>query len=817
LRTRLVPGFVSMIWLVWLSCQFLHAAPPPQQKTADPVAPAAASQRALLDKYCVACHSDKLRTSGLSLQSADLAKVPENAEVWEKVIRKLRANAMPPQGLPRPDQPATDALVKYLETSIDQQAQAHPDPGRSPLHRLNRTEYKNAVRDLLGLDVDVVALLPPDDESYGFDNIADVLRTSPALLERYLSASWKIGRLAVGDAAISPDTATYRVKPDLSQDGHLEGLPLGTRGGISVQHTFPLDGEYEIRVRLWRPTTDIIRGIASKHQVEISIDGERVKLVSVGGKEDAEASYKAPGISAADIDQRLTVRVPVKAGPRTVVATFLTRSEAQEDDVLEPFIRTNLDPVGYQGQPVVDRVSITGPFNGKTAENTPSRQRIFVCHPASPADEIPCAKKIFASLASRAYRRPANDTDVERMLTFYQRRRNKGGDFEGGIESAIQLILASPEFLYRFESDPDNMPAGGVRPLTDFELASRLSFFLWSAAPDDELLKVAGEKKLHDPRVLEQQVRRLLQDPKSVSLTDNFAGQWLFLRNLKSVNPDFESFPDFDDNLRQAMKHETELLFGSVVREDRPVLDLLNADYTFVNERLARHYGIKGIYGNDFQRVPITDENRRGLLGQASILTVTSYATRTSPVERGKWILTNLIGLPPNPPPPNVPALKEHADAGQVESLRQRMEAHRASPVCAGCHKVMDPIGFSLENFDAVGQWRDTDEGAKIDPSGVMFTGDKVSGPASLRQALLKRPEVFVGVVTEKLMTYALGRGVEYYDMPAIRAVLQRAAKDDYRWSSLVMGIVESTPFQMKKKSPEGEGQGQSVVASAAQ
>ncbi len=797
-----VKDIVCLATFVVVISTCTQAAPPPQQPLN---APSVSNERALVDKYCVVCHSDKLKTGGLTLQSADMTNIPAGAETWEKVIHKVSLGAMPPQGMPRPDPAVLNGLVSWLETSIDRAAATSPNPGRATLHRLNRTEYANAIHDLLDLDVDPAPLLPADDESYGFDDIADVLRTSPSLLERYMSASWNLSRLAMGDPNLGADTTTYRAKPDLSQNGHMEGLPLGTRGGLSMRHYFPLDGEYIIRVRLWRATADAIKGLEELHQVEVSIDGQRVKLATIGGKDEAELSYTNSGKSALEIDARLTVHVPVKAGPRTVVATFLSEGESQDDNILQPFERANLDPLDFRGLPAVDRVSITGPLNATGPGDTPSRKLIFVCHPTSHADELPCAKKIIGTLARKAYRRPVSDNDLETLLSFYQKGRNEGGTFDSGIEAAIQLILASPEFLFRFEPDPPALAAGAVYRISDLELASRLSFFLWSTGPDDQLLNLATLGKLKDPAVLESQVKRMLADPKSKALVDNFADQWLYLRNLKNINPDFETFPDFDDNLRQAMRHETDLFFTNLIREDRSIFDLLNANYTFINERLARHYGIPNVYGTDFRRVNITDDRRMGLLGQASILTITSYATRTSPVQRGKWILTNLIGMPPDPPPPNVPALKEHSDPGKVTSLRQRMEEHRKNPACAGCHKLMDPIGFSLENFDAVGQWRTTDEGAKIDPTGVMFNGAKIDGPVALRHILTANPEIFSSVFAEKLMIYALGRGVQYYDMPAVRAIVREAVRNDYRFSSIVLGIVKSTPFQMKVKGTDGE------------
>ena len=760
----------------------------------------------LLDQYCVTCHNEKLKTGGLSLQGANLADIPKGAETWEKVIRKLRVGAMPPQGMPRPDKTTLDGFATFLETSLDRGYASKPNPGRATMHRLNRTEYANAIRDLLALDIDTTELLPPDDESSGFDNIADVLRVSPSLMERYLSASWNISRLAVGNLSIAPSTATYRVRPDLSQDQHIEGLPLGTRGGILIHHTFPVDGEYIIKVRLWRNTFDLMRGMEDSHQIEISLDGERVRLVTVGGHDDFVKMAENPGSFGTDLDQRLTIRIPVKAGSRAISATTILRSHAQKDDLIKAFMRTTVDGEDITGDPSVDRLTVEGPFNQTGVGDTASRRKIFVCQPvvdkSGAKDELPCARKILSTLARHAYRRPLKDSDLEEPLSFYQRRRNNNGSFDAGIESALQLILASPEFLFRFEPDPANAAADTPYRIDDVALASRLSFFLWSSIPDDTLLNLAAQGKLKDPAVLDQQVKRMLADPKAESLADNFAEQWLFLRNLKNASPNLVDFPDFDDNLRQAMLQETKLFFESIQHEDRSVLDLLNGDYTFVNERLAKHYGIPGIYGSQFRRVPVTDPARRGLLGQASILTVTSYPNRTSPVQRGKWILTNILGTPPTPPPPNVPQLTENAEGAQPKSVRERMEAHRADAVCAGCHKVMDPVGFALENFDAIGRWRASDDGVKIDPSGTLFNGAKVAGAAELRQTLTSRPEIFVGVMTEKLLTYALGRGVEYYDMPAVRKIVRDAGTRDFKFSSLITGVVKSSPFQMKLKAP---------------
>jgi mono/diheme cytochrome c family protein len=758
-----------------------------------------AARTALLNKYCVACHSAKLRIGGLSLQDANLGNVPAGAETWEKVIRKLRTGSMPPQGVPRPDTASLNDLAGFLENAVDRAAAANPNPGHAAMHRLNRSEYANAIHDLLALDVDATALLPPDDESSGFDNIADVLRMSPSLMERYLSASWNISRQAVGNMNIAPETATYRVRPDLSQDQHIEGLPLGTRGGILVHHYAPLDAEYVIKLRLWRNTFDLMRGMEDAHQIQISVDGNQVRLVTAGGHDEFLKMTANPGTFGGDLDKQLTVRMALKAGSHVITASTILRSHAEKDDLIKPFLRTTIDGLDIMGDPSVDRLTVEGPLTPTGVGHTASRAKIFVCTPQTEKDELQCARKIISALLRRAYRRPLKDSDLETPLSFYQRRRNGNGSFDAGIEAALQFILASPEFLFRFEPDPSDLPVDAAYQLSDVALASRLAFFLWSTPPDDELLKLASQGKLHEHSVLEQQVKRMLADNRADALVDNFAEQWLFLRNLKNSSPDPQIFPDFDDNLRQAMREETKLFFQSIVREDRSVMDLLNADYTFVNERLARHYGIPNIYGSQFRRVTLTSEDRRGLLGQGSILTVTSYPNRTSPVQRGKWILTNLLGIPPTPPPPNVPALKENGD-GKPLSLRERMEQHRADPVCAGCHKVMDPIGFALENFDAVGQWRAMDDGSPIDPSGTLYNGVKVDGPVALRQMLAGRPDVFAGVMTEKLLTYSLGRGLQYYDMPAVRKIVHDSSAHDLRFSSLVLGVAESVPFEMKVK-----------------
>jgi len=757
---------------------------------------AAAEQRAMLDKYCVTCHNQRLKTGGLALDNLNLDRVGDNAEIWEKVLRKLHGGMMPPQGMPRPDEPTVTRFMATLEASLERAAVSRPEPGRSTLHRLNRTEYGNAIHDLLDLDIDVASLLPADDEANGFDNIADVLRVSPSLLEQYLSASDKLASLAVGDPSITPISLVYQAPPDLSQENHIEGLPLGTRGGISIRYNFPLDGEYDFRVFLLQNIVGYLTGLEYAHQLEISIDGRRVFLAQVGGEEDNKMSDANLGVAKDTIDARLRTRIPVKAGPRTVVVTFLRRNSAPSDEPLQPFTRDH-DLQNMNGIPLIDRMQITGPFNPTGSGDTPSRRRIFTCHPANAAAELPCARQILSNLARRAYRRPVTGSDLETLLTFYQSARNKK-NFEAGIENALRLMLTNPKFLFRIETDPTGAPAGSMHPLNDLELASRLSFFLWSTIPDDQLITLASQGRLKEPAVLEQQVKRMLADDRSEALVKNFAGQWLMLRNLQSVLPDPNEFPNFDDNLRQAFRKETEMFFASIVREDRSVLDLLNADYTFANERLAKHYGIPGIYGSQFRRVKLTGEERRGLLGQGSVLTVTSEANRTSPVKRGKFILEAILGTPPPAPPPNVPPLKENEGA-QAQSVRARLEEHRKNPACASCHAVMDPLGFSLENFDGVGEWRTKEPGGVVDPSGQLADGTKVDGPVALRQAIMKHPEQFVRTLTEKMMTYGLGRGLEYYDMPTVRRIAMDASRSDYKFSSIVLGIVNSTPFKMRR------------------
>jgi hypothetical protein len=776
---------------VWLWVAQAHAAP---------------RYREVLDTYCVTCHNQRLKTAGLTLDTLDLEKVADKPEVWEKVVRKLGSGTMPPQGVKRPDQATYRDLTSWLESQLDRAAEVRPNPGRPVVHRLNRSEYANAIRDLLALDIDAAALLPPDDSAFGFDNISDALGVSPSLEEHYLSAALKIGALAVGDPNVTPGSETWRIRQDLSQDQHIEGLPLGTIGGTLVHYNFPLDGEYTFQAKLYRTNLNIMRGLEVAHQVEFSIDGQRIHIATIGGKDDLAGLFQKPTDTGDAVDARLRVRVHVKAGPHAVAVAFVEDPEVAEPDRLQPFLRSSVDNFDWSGHPHLQILTVAGPFQAAGPGDTPSRRRIFACHPDTSAAEAPCARQIVSTLARRAYRQPVTDADVRPIMNFYESGRREGG-FEAGIELALERILASPRFVFRIERDPAGVAPGTAYRISDLDLASRLSFFLWSSIPDDELVKVASQGKLKNAAVFDREVERMLADPRSESLVTNFAGQWLQLRNLRNVQPNTDDFPDFDDNLRQSFRRETELLFKSVVSEDRNVLDLMTADYTFVNERLARHYGIPDIYGSRFRRVPITDEARKGLLGQGSILALTSHAERTSPVVRGKWILENILGTPVAPPPPDVPLLKENQEGQRPRTMREQMAEHRTSAVCASCHKIMDPIGLALENFDAIGAWRSEDAGVPIDATGELADGTKVDGVVTLRKALVSRPEVFVGTLTEKLLTYALGRGLDYHDMPAVRAIVRDAATKNYRFSALVLGVVHSTPFQMRMAAqPEGDG-----------
>ncbi len=771
--------------------------------------PADTPERALLDRYCVTCHNDALRTAGLALDGLDLDRVGDHADVWEKVVGKLRAGMMPPAGRPRPDGEASGRLVAYLEAELDRAAAAHPDPGRSAaLRRLNATEYRNAVRDLLDLDIDVATLLPADDSSAGFDNVS-LGGLDPGRFERYLAAARRIARLAVGAPVRSPVADTFVVPSDLNQTGHVDGMPFGTRGGAQFDYNFPVDAEYELRVELGKSwNTNRIGGLREPHDVAILLDGAPVEVLTVSPPARRPAAAQSVLYQADDrpADADLFVRVPVAAGPHTVGAAFVSRGGELVERHRQPFLKVHITVGGDQRtQPNVYSISVTGPFEATGPGDTPSRRRIFTCRPADDADpaaERACAAEILRTLARRAYRRPATDTDVDLLLGFFDEGRADGG-FDAGVEMALRRLLVSPEFLLRVERDPAG--ADGPYPVSGLELASRLSFFLWSSLPDDELIEAASRGDLRDPAALEAQVRRMLADDRAASLVTSFAAQWLYLRNLPAVSPDFIVFPDFDETLRRALRRETELFFESVVREDRSVLDLITADYTFLNERLARHYGMPGVAGSRFRRVPLPPGSPRGgLLGHGSILAVTGYATRTSPVVRGKWVLENLLGTPPPPPPPNVPPLDE-AKSAAVLSMRERMEEHRRNPACAACHALMDPVGLSLENFDAIGRWRTLTAGlAPIDAAGGLPDGTTFDGVAGLRQALLDRSDQFVRTLVDKLMTYALGRATEHYDAPAVRAVERGAKAGGYRFSDLVLGIVRSTPFQMRRPDPVG-------------
>ena len=776
-------------------------------------APAAAPDqyRTLLDRYCVSCHSDRLRTANLSLETFDVAQVGDGAETWEKVIRKLRARQMPPPPRPRPDDETYVRFVDWIETELDRAAAADVNPGTETIHRLNRTEYTNAIRDLLALEIDGRDLLPADDQSYGFDNIADVLSLSPALLERYMLAAGRVAQLAIGDTSIRPTTAVYATSPVRLQHDRMSELhPFGTRGGFATRHYFPVDGEYDIRVTLERTHADAIKGLQRRNRLEVRLDRERVAEFTVGGDGQREAWNAVFNLTPYErhADDDLRVRIPVQAGMREIAFSFV-RTSAIAEGVLEPV--SGAETYHYAGDRnapmAVWIVEIEGPFNAEAPasddEATPSRQRIVTCRPADPAAEPACAREVLGTVARRAFRRPVTEHDVDTLMGFYDVGRAKGS-FDAGIEFALRAILVDPEFLFRIEHDPADAAPGEPYRISDLELASRLSFFLWSSIPDDELLEVAARGELRSDGVLAAQVERMLADPKASALTDNFAGQWLFLRNMRSVKPDPLAFPEFDGNLREAFTRETELWFESQVKDDRSVLEVLTSDYTFLNERLAKHYGIPGVRGNHFRRVALpADSPRRGILGHGSVLTATSYANRTSPVKRGVWVLENLLGAPPPPPPADVPGLEDSdsvvnpADPeSRPRSVRERMERHRTDPVCASCHVRMDPLGFALEGFDAIGGYREL---SVEDTSGTLPDGTELTGPESVRAMLLESEAEFVGTVTEKLMTYALGRGVEYYDYPWIRRIVQQAEPSGYTWSSLIAYIVESPPFQMRK------------------
>ena len=792
----------AAVWLVALATVGPKAAMP-QQAATGPAASAGsapADYQPVVRQYCMTCHNERLKTAGLLLDEANFEDVVADAQVWEKVVRKLRLGAMPPQGMPRPDEATIKSLLASLEGTLDAAYQTQRNPGPSPVHRLNRAEYRNAIRELLDLDVDVEQLLPADDSSYGFDNISDVLRTSPLLVSRYLVAAEKISAVAVGDPDIAESTSIWPLPIDESQNRHVPGMPLGTIGGIKIHYNFPLDAEYDFKTDLWDSEfggTRGLGGLEKSYQFEVTVDGELVYSAPIGGEEMDDMNYRSTATAIEVAEDRMSGRLPIKAGPHEVTFQLIPPSTmGLMQEHLQPAVRTSFDAQEIFGAPRLTSILISGPVNPTGSGDTPSRRKIFICHPTDSNDELACATRILSTIARRAYGRALTTVERDELLDFYQRAR-ADRPFEGAIQAALPRIISGPEFLIRNHPAPTNVADGAVYQVTDAELASRLALFLWSSIPDDELLALATRGELRNPEVLEQQVRRMLADPRSDALVTNFAGQWLWLRNLPNVAPDMFRFPEFDDNLRQSFLRETELFFGSIVQEDRPVLDLLNADYTFVNGRLAKHYGIPNVYGPRFRRVRLTDENRRGLLGQGSFLTVTGVGT--APVDRGKWVLTQLLNDPPPPPPPAVPALEE-SESGVSHTVRQMLEVHRKNAPCSTCHRMMDPIGLALENFNAVGEWRATDRGEPIDASTTLYNGEKVTGPAELRKALLNPPEVFVGTLAEKMMTYALGRGVDYNDMPAIRTIVRDAARNDYRFSSLIFGIVESVPFQMRVK-----------------
>ncbi|MEC7768859.1 MAG: DUF1592 domain-containing protein [Acidobacteriota bacterium] len=805
-----------------------------------PVAPPPASElppqrallddpRELLDEYCVSCHNERtvastpvsgeslqrtqLRELGLTLDTEDVANVAANPEVWEKVVRKLRVGMMPPPPRPRPDSAAYQDFRLWLETELDEAAERAVDPGRTQaFHRLNQTEYGNVVRDLLDLDIDVSELIPPDaPDQHGFDNNAEVLTLSPVLMERYVSAAHKVSELAVGAIPRGAAIKTYNVPLNLLQDDRQsDDLPFGSRGGVAIEHMFPVDGEYRIKITLQSNYVDFVRGIDASHEMEVSLDGEHLETFVFGGDAPGlPAPYSYAGnIRGSDdweiyqmafADRGFELRLPIQAGPRVIGATF-PREMWEAEGVLQPRL------FGYHlavtempdGNPSVGSIEIEGPLTVAGPGDTPSRRRIFVCRPETADDETGCATRILTTLARRAYRRQVDEGDVQALMDFYDAGR-RDGNFDTGIQFALERLLVSPDFLFRIEHDPVDAASGTVYAVTDVELASRLSFFLWSSVPDDELLNLAERGVLREPGVLDGQVRRMMTDPRAGALTENFVGQWLYLRNLDGHYPDPAGFPEFDENLREAFQRETELFIDDQIRADRSVLELMSADYTFVNERLARHYGIPGVYGSRFRRVDLDSAQRGGLLGHGSLLTVTSYPNRTSPVLRGKFVLENLLGSPPPEPPPNVPALEEQNEDGELQSMRAAMAQHRENPACRACHAAMDPIGFALENYDAVGKWRSDFAGEPVDASGVLPDGAAFDGLDGLRDLLLSRPDDLVGTVTEKLLIYALGRGLEYYDMPAVRGIVRTAAENDYRWSSILVGVVESIPFQMRR------------------
>ena len=782
-------GFAGLAATLLLSVQVKISA---QQNNAG-LSPAS-SQRQFLDRYCATCHNEHLKTGGLSLVQVDLSRLGAQPELWEKVARKVHTGVMPPPQMPQPSDANRLAILTWLERSLDAASAAKPNPGRTDtLRRLNRTEYQNAIRDLLALDIDAASLLPADESGHGYDNV-NVSDLSATLLNRYISAAQKISRLAVGSTESSLQNDTISLRADLTQEDQLPGLPMGTRGGVSTSYTFAQDGEYEIQISLMRDLAGVVSGLRDgrSHEMLVLLDREPVQTLTISRAAIGEQTLN---------EKPLKARVTVKAGPHHLAVTFVKEGSSLVETPRQPPVSRFNDRRYPRTAPAIDQISVTGPYAPKGAGDTPSRRRLFVCRPTGQdkGQEEKCAGEILSTLMRRAYRRPIAKAEVDEPLAFYRKGRAQG-DFDMGITTALTAVLTNPEFLFRVESDPKKVPASGVYRISDLDLASRLSFFLWSSIPDDELLDAAVQGKLSQPGELEKQTRRMLADRRSFNLATNFTGQWLRLRNIDAFVPSSNLFRDFDDNLRQAMRQETELFFDSVLREDRSVRTFIKADYTFLNERLAKHYGIPEVYGSRLRRVTLTPESKRGgLLRQGSVLAVTSYATRTSPVLRGVLVLRNILGVPPPAPPPNVPALDESTMAANLP-MRQRLAAHRSNAVCASCHRTIDPVGFALENFNAVGQWRDLEvEDQPVDASGAIPGDKEFRGIDGLEDALLRRPELFAATLTENLLTFALGRGVEYYDAPAIRKIVRDAGKDGYRFSSLILGIVKSVPFQMRR------------------
>jgi mono/diheme cytochrome c family protein len=771
---------LSQVLVFAVSALAVYAAPNPVPPTVQSV----------VHRYCVDCHDADVTKGGLDLERLGRDAVTDHPEAWESVVRKLRARQMPPVGKERPTDATFEEVVGNLVSILDRAAAQHLNPGRTEtFRRLNRTEYQNAIRDLLHLDIDAAALLPKDDASRGFDN-GTLAELSPTLLDRYISAATKISRLAVGAPYRQPGGDTYRPRPDLTQEEQVDGLPPGTRGGLWVMHTFPRDGDYEIQIRLTRDRNEEVEGLREPHEGVVLLDRTPVHAFTVAppkGDRDFER-----------VDAHLKVRLPVTAGPHKLGVTFLKNPSSLLETKRQPYLARYNMHRHPRLSPAIYQVSVNGPYDSTAPGNSPSRRRIFECQPTGPADEDACAQRILATLTRRAYRRPVTDADLQGPMDFYRRAKAEEG-FEAGIEAALNAVLVNPEFLFRIEREPEGLAPGTAYPLDAVTLASRLSFFLWSSIPDDELLAAAERGELHTPRVMEAQVRRMLADGRAANLANNFAGQWLHLHNLQSFTPDLRLYPEFDDNLRHAFRRETELHFETLLREDRSVLDLLQARYTFLNERLAKHYGVPHIYGSQFRRVTLPPHSERGgLLRQGSVLTVTSYATRTSPVIRGNWVLGNLLGTPPPPPPPNVPNLKENSVSDALP-MRERLAEHRANAACASCHNLMDPVGFALENFDAIGRWRTLEDTQLIDASGALPDGSSFTGVSGLEASLLQRPDLFVSTLTERLLTFALGRGVESFDAPAVRTIVRDAQSKDYRFSSLILGIVNSPPFNMRK------------------